>query len=66
MDGLGLGLAIVRRIIEAHGGRVEATSDGLGSGATFRVVVPATPKLVEVHSVKEEESSTGADATTAL
>jgi PAS domain S-box-containing protein len=38
--GLGLGLAICRGLVEAHGGRVSATSDGLGSGATFTVVLP--------------------------
>jgi len=38
--GLGLGLAIVRYLVEAHGGTVEATSPGIGKGATFVVTVP--------------------------
>jgi len=38
--GLGLGLAIVKQIIELHGGSVTASSEGLGLGATFRVVLP--------------------------
>ncbi len=39
--GAGLGLAIVRALVEAHGGRVEAHSPGPGQGATFRVFLPA-------------------------
>ena len=38
--GLGLGLAIVRRLVILHGGRVEATSAGRGHGAAFSVHVP--------------------------
>jgi PAS domain S-box-containing protein len=39
--GLGLGLAIVRHIVELHGGEVDVTSPGLGQGTTFTVVLPA-------------------------
>ena len=39
-SGLGLGLAIVRHLVEAHGGTVEASSAGDGAGATFRVALP--------------------------
>ena len=38
--GLGLGLAISRHIVELHGGRIHATSEGLGRGATFTVRIP--------------------------
>ena len=38
--GAGLGLAIVRQLVTAHGGRVEASSDGIGRGATFVVWIP--------------------------
>jgi signal transduction histidine kinase/ActR/RegA family two-component response regulator len=39
--GLGLGLAIVRHLVELHGGSVRAESSGEGRGATFRVTLPA-------------------------
>src|SRR5207248_8693615 len=39
--GLGIGLTIVRHIIELHGGTVNAESAGEGRGATFTVTVPA-------------------------
>lgn len=38
--GLGIGLALVRHIVELHGGRVEAGSDGVGQGSRFSIWLP--------------------------
>ncbi len=38
--GTGLGLAIAKHIVQAHGGRIEARSDGPGRGTTFRFTLP--------------------------
>jgi signal transduction histidine kinase len=48
--GLGLGLAIVHRLVELHGGSVHAESAGFGQGATFRVEIPIQPDLPERRS----------------
>ena len=38
--GLGIGLALVRSVVELHGGQVRASSDGAGQGSTFDVILP--------------------------
>ena len=45
--GLGLGLAIVRHIVELHGGAVSAHSDGPGKGSRFTVTLPYFPPTIQ-------------------
>ncbi|MGJ5673343.1 MAG: PAS domain-containing protein [Nostochopsis sp.] len=56
--GLGLGLAIVRYLVEAHGGSICADSPGEGQGATFTVRLPLLdikPQMTSTHELSEQE-----------
>jgi signal transduction histidine kinase len=48
LQGVGLGLAIVKHIVSAHGGMVEAKSDGRGKGSTFTVMLPCEARAESV------------------
>jgi PAS domain S-box-containing protein len=48
--GLGLGLAIVRNLVEIHGGTIQAASPGEGQGATFTVMLPLLMTTMENYN----------------
>ena len=43
--GLGIGLALAKQMVELHGGRIEAHSDGPGRGSEFRVLLPCAAEI---------------------
>lgn len=56
--GLGLGLAVVKGLVEMHGGRVWGESEGLGKGAVFTMTLPleAKPAVTEAPRVETSEA----------
>jgi signal transduction histidine kinase/ActR/RegA family two-component response regulator len=57
--GLGLGLSLIKHLVEMHGGTVEAHSAGKGHGATFIVRLPIT--AVVIDEINREDASTDPD-----
>ena len=56
--GLGLGLSIARQLVELQGGRITASSEGEGKGATFRVELPVMiVRPEDAHELREHPQS---------
>ncbi|EKT4467716.1 PAS domain-containing protein [Pseudomonas putida] len=58
-EGLGIGLSLVRQLVQAHGGTVQACSPGLGKGCTFIVRLPLCDPSQQLHRDAGDQGSEG-------
>ena len=58
--GLGIGLTLVRRLVELHGGRIDASSAGVGQGSAFLVELPQIPEPSVVPEGPVDSTGVGA------
>jgi CheY-like chemotaxis protein len=63
-EGLGVGLSLVKGLVELHGGRIEARSDGTGRGSTFVVHLPVAGAAPSGAAQRPGEAGGRASATT--
>lgn len=56
-SGLGIGLSLVKTIVELHGGSIEVESPGLGQGTTFEIMFPRELKISNSESYSHEHLS---------
>jgi PAS domain S-box-containing protein len=59
IKGTGLGLAISKNVVEAHGGKIEARSEGLGKGSRFSFTVPTVREQAQTGDVLVVEDDSG-------
>ena len=52
--GMGVGLALVRTLVELHGGEVSASSAGLGRGSSFAIRLPTAPRIAGIAAPREQ------------
>jgi PAS domain S-box-containing protein len=62
LGGLGVGLALVRRVVELHGGTVRVTSAGIGHGSEFSVVLPLSVQRPQLLPAPRAEPQAKSDA----
>jgi PAS domain S-box-containing protein len=56
-DGLGIGLSLVSKLMEMHGGTVQARSEGIGKGSTFVLELPLPTSVAVVASAPADEAA---------
>ena len=56
--GLGIGLTLVKQLIELHGGKIEAHSDGVGKGTVFSIRLPLAVEIEPVSPASKPVEST--------